>query len=93
MKFVIALLLANTSAVRLSKKGADIEGYSDPNFAPHPILPNSLYNHAMNRIPSVHLDDHIGESVWRSSMKGGDPNPDLSRSIINKKPMFNYPTK
>lgn len=64
------------------------EGYSDPNFLPNPILPNTLYNHAMNRIPSVKNDanndddHHIGEAVWRSSMEGGDPNPDLSRAII-----------
>ena len=30
MKFVVALLLASVSGIKLVKK--DIEGYSDPNF-------------------------------------------------------------
>jgi hypothetical protein len=39
------------------------------------------------------MDTHIGESVWRSSMAGGDPNPEVTRKIIDKPPMFSYPTK
>ena len=45
--FVIALLLASTSAIRLSKKAdpQGIEGHVDMAFQPHPILPNTLHAH------------------------------------------------
>lgn len=35
----------------------------------------------------------MSESVHRSSMEGGDANPDKSRSLIKNFPMFNYPTE
>lgn len=54
----------------------DIEGHVDPNFQPHPILPNTLHKDITTKIPSVAMNEHIGESVWRSSMKGGEPNPE-----------------
>lgn len=38
------------------------------------------------------MNEHIGETVWRSSMKGGEANPEQRRDLIGKPPMFNYPT-
>lgn len=55
---------ANTSLAQGKKK--DIEGYSDKNFQPHPILPNTLHNDQMEKLDSVagpDRTDHIGESV------------------------------
>ena len=71
----------------------DIEGHSDPNFEPHAILPNTLYNDQRNKIPSIHNGPHTSETVWRSSMEGGEPNPDKFRMIIGKGTMWNYPTQ
>jgi hypothetical protein len=49
----------------------------DPSWEPNPILPDPLHNDRTTKIPSVkNSPDHIGESVWRSSMKGGEPNPE-----------------
>lgn len=65
-------------------------------FKPHPILPNTLHNDQMQKIDSVAgpevTDDHMSETVHRSSMEGGDANPDKSRALIKNFPMFNYPT-
>ncbi|MEC8426920.1 MAG: hypothetical protein VXZ35_00735 [Pseudomonadota bacterium] len=41
------------SQKKSEKKGKDIEGYSDVDFKPHPILPNTLHNDQMEKIPSV----------------------------------------
>jgi len=50
----------------------------------------------VNKIASVaapwDTDGHMSETVWRSSVEGGEPNPEKSRSIIGNFPMFNYPT-
>jgi hypothetical protein len=49
----------------------------------------------MEKIDSVagpeRTDEHMSESVHRSAMEGGEPNPDKSRSLIKNFPMFNYP--
>ena len=45
----------------------------------------------MQKIDSVYRDEHLGESVWRSSVEGGEPHPEKRRDIIGKEPMFSYP--
>lgn len=67
----------------------DIEGYSDKEFKPHPILPNTIHNDRMEKIDSVagpDVTDQIGESVHRSAMEGGDAVPDKSRSVLKNHP-------
>jgi len=71
------------------------EGHVDMDFKPHPILPNTLHNDQMQKIDSVagpqRTEGRMSESVHRSSMEGGDANPDKSRALIKNFPMFNYP--
>jgi hypothetical protein len=62
------------------------EGHVDPNFKPHPIPPNTLHNaNSMNRDsvagPEV-TDEHMSESVHRSSMEGGEPFPEQRRDLV-----------
>lgn len=67
----------------------DIEGHSDPNFKPHPILPNTLHNDQMEKLDSVagpDRIDQIGESVHRSALEGGDALPNKSRSVLGNHP-------
>jgi hypothetical protein len=49
----------------------------------------------MQKIDSVagpeRTEGRMSESVHRSSMEGGDANPDKSRSVIKNFPMFSYP--
>ena len=47
----------------------------------------------MEKIPAVAppSSGHIGESVWRAAVEGGDPVPERSRSLVRNYPMFNYP--
>lgn len=48
----------------------------------------------MQKIPSVKMSEHIGESVQRSAMEGGDAVPTShARNIIGTPPMFSYPTR
>jgi len=76
------------------KKAVDIEGHSDMAFQPNPIYPNTLHADRLTKIPAVKRDDHIGDSVWRSSVDGGEPNPEQRRDMTgHMNSMFNYPTK
>ncbi|MEC8426919.1 MAG: hypothetical protein VXZ35_00730 [Pseudomonadota bacterium] len=49
----------------------------------------------MEKIDSVagpeRTDAHMSETVHRSAMEGGDPNPSKKREIIKNFPMFQYP--
>ena len=95
--FVIALLVASTQAMRLrdDRDAATIarEGHVDMSFQPNQIFPNTLHESRQQKIPSV-KNSNIGESVWRSSIEGGDPHPiSQKRNVIGTPPMFSYPTK
>jgi hypothetical protein len=82
--------LAPKTASLSQKKSKDFdEGAVDKDFKPHPILPNTLHNDQMEKIDAVAGPDRItqiGESVHRSSVEGGDPVPDKSRSVIGNHP-------
>lgn len=66
-----------------------IEGHWDLHHLPHAILPNTLHNDSLEKIDSVagpeRTDDHMSETVHRSAMEGGDPNPEARRDLIVKK--------
>lgn len=68
------------------------EGHVDPNFQPHAILPNTLYDFNRERISSIANNGHIGESVHRSSVEGGEPNPHKKRDFTNQT-MWTYSTE
>jgi len=86
----------NAAGKKASLAQAHDDGLIDPDFKPHAILPDPIHNDRMQKIPAVaapwETDNHMSESVWRSSVEGGDPNPSKIREVINKPPMFNYPT-
>jgi hypothetical protein len=42
----------------------------------------------------VSRNEHIGDSVWRSSVDGGEPIPEPRRDLTgHMNSMFNYPTE
>lgn len=43
----------------VQKKNKDIEGYTDKDFLPHPILPNTLHADQMQKIDAVAGPDRI----------------------------------
>lgn len=74
----------------------DIEGHADPAFKPHAILPDTLHKDSLEKIDSVAgpevTDGHNSETVHRSAMEGGEPNPEARRDLIVKgyNPSFDH---
>ena len=50
----------------------------DPEFKPHPILPDPIHKARLDKLQSVagpDVTDQIGATVHEAAMKGGDANP------------------
>ena len=74
----------------------DVNGsWVDPNFKPHPVLPDPIHKDRVNKIQSIagpDVTDQIGATVHDAAMKGADPNPAIVRDgPIKNYPMFKYP--
>ena len=67
----------------------------DPDFKPHPVLPDPIHKARVLKMQSIagpDVIDQIGKTVHDAAMKGADANPALVRDgPIKNYPMFTYP--